>query len=270
MQKEEKDNTENNNNNNTVSSSSTGLKKDESSPSSSEGTNRLAKILGYGAVGAGGGAAAGAAVGAGVGAGVGAWCLGIGAGPGAAAGAGIGAVCGLVVGGGAGCVVGNMAHNTKMKSKAINALKEQVRLAHEETKRLHEEHLREMQKHIEDIERLTNQFKEMKALQEQQFKEMMQMRMSPCVAPSTTSSTDVVVSAPAPHQSPAPLHNENQNDPIIVTRGGESHQCALCLDNPTDTILMPCKHAVCEACSSFATCAFCNSEVQSRMRVFLP
>ncbi len=260
MQKEEKDNIENNNNNNTVPSS-TGLKKDESSSSSSgQGTTRLAKIVGYGAVGAGGGAAAGAAVGAGVGAGVGAWCLGIGAGPGAAAGAGIGAVCGLVVGGGAGCVVGNMAHNTKMKSKAINALKKQIKLAHKETKRLHEE---QKQKHTEDIERLTDQFNEMKALL---------MRLSPpSAAPSAaTSSTDAVVSTPAPHQSPAPLHNENQNDPVIVTRGGESHQCALCLDNPTDTILMPCKHAVCEVCSSFATCAFCNSEVQSRMRVFLP
>ena len=45
--------------------------------------------------------------------------------------------------------------------------------------------------------------------------------------------------------------------------------CCVCLDEPPETVLIPCGHFLCQSCApNFQTCPICRSPVGSRHRTF--
>jgi cbb3-type cytochrome oxidase subunit 3 len=69
----------------------------------------------------------------------------------------------------------------------------------------------------------------------------------------------------------SPLPSAPPMRPLPVQRG----ECAICLENPPDSVLMPCGHTYCSECSTalaevpHAKCALCRSRIDSVQRIYL-
>ena len=74
--------------------------------------------------------------------------------------------------------------------------------------------------------------------------------------------------APQPRKAKTSL---NFDPAAVVAAGPGEPQCAVCLHNKVDCVLVPCMHAIlCQACASrISNCPTCRQTVDSKERIFV-